>query len=346
MEPVGAAMAALGVVILLVALGDALSTTIAPTSHDGIFSGRAGRWLWTRIKRRVRSHAALRLAGLSVVGSLLVVWLVLTWAGWSLVFIGTPTAIEDSGSGLAASRWQVVYFVGTTMFTLGPGDYIASSAGWGMLVPLAALNGLLLLTLAVTFLVPVVSAVVDKRTMAVQIAVLGTTSSQILENAKGELGELSSALDQLVPALARSAQEHLAYPVLHYFHSTARHAALAPMLAVLDETLTLLIMGTDDDVSISDLRMGRIRRAIDAVLVTLEPVFFDETETVPPPPPIDALCLAGLEPVADEVFALRLIEVSDRRRALAGWVTADGWAWGDVQNTAADHVASGGGSLA
>lgn len=117
------------------------------------------------------------------------------------------------------------------------------------------------------------------------------------------------------------------------------------MLAVLDETLTLLIAGTDDAVDISDRRLQRARRAIDAVLATLQPVFFAAAETAPPPP-IDALAAAGLEPVDDEMFAMRLLELSGRRRLLAGWVVADGWTWGDVQDTLADHAAADDGTAA
>lgn len=198
MEPISVVMAVVGVILLLVAFVDALSTTIVPTTIDALFSVRMARWLWTRLKRRVRSHRALQLAGLAVVGSFLVVWLLLTWAGWSLVFIGTPTAVEQASTGQPASRWQVVYFVGTTLFTLGPGDFVPSSAGWGLLVPFAAVNGLLLLTLAVTFQVPVVSAVADKRAIAVQISVLGTTSPAILANARsGRFAELGVALDRV-----------------------------------------------------------------------------------------------------------------------------------------------------
>ena len=156
------------------------------------------------------------------------------------------------------------------MFTLGPGDFVPSSAGWGLLAPFATINGLLPLTLAVAFLVPVVSAVADKRAIAVQISVLGRTSAEILANARGErFAELGAAL-----------------------------------------------------------------------LATLQPVFFAVAETAPPPPPIDALAAAGLEPVDDDVFALRLLDLSRRRRALAGWVVADGWTWGDVHDTLVDHVAS------
>ena len=58
----------------------------------------------------------------------------------------------------------------------------------------------------------------------------GETPADILGNAwNGNTFEpLTIHLANLAPSLSRLAQQHMAYPILHYFHSAERSLALAP----------------------------------------------------------------------------------------------------------------------
>lgn len=99
----------------------------------------------------------------------------------------------------------------------------------------ASVTGLALITLAITYVTPVMSAVVTKRRVARVIVALGPTPTDVLD--KGWDGQsfqrIASHMTNLAPALADLAQQHMAYPVLHYFHPAERATALAPAVAVL-----------------------------------------------------------------------------------------------------------------
>lgn len=62
------------------------------------------------------------------------------------------------------------------LFSLGNGGYQPASGVWEIVMVVATLNGLLVLTLAITFLVPVVGAVAQRRQQAALIHALGHTA--------------------------------------------------------------------------------------------------------------------------------------------------------------------------
>jgi len=119
----------------------------------------------------------------------------------------------------------VAYFTGFLVVTLGTGDFVASTSWWRVLTDVAAFSGLFLVTLAITYLTSVVSAVVARRTLAIHVNALGGSATDIL--ARGWDGERFSPgftqhLVMLTDKLTMSAEQHLAYPVLHYFHTHHR----------------------------------------------------------------------------------------------------------------------------
>ena len=109
----------------------------------------------------------------------------------------------------------------------------------------------------------------------------------------------------LAPAFADLAQQHMAYPVLHYFHPVDRGTALAPATALLDDTLILLRFGVHE--------------------APIDPV-----DGTPEPPSLAILDRLGVPCVTEQEYhvAGADAELSDRRALLAGFVANDGWSWG------------------
>jgi hypothetical protein len=71
-----------------------------------------------------------------------------------------------------------------TLFTLGVGDYRPNGAFWQMLTALCAADGLLTITLSVTYFVPLVSAATRKRQIAASIS-RSSSASVSRSNSKG-----------------------------------------------------------------------------------------------------------------------------------------------------------------
>lgn len=320
-----------GAVVVAVTAGDLLSTTVSVASVNGLVSGHITDRLWRLLLRRSLSHRALRLAGPTIVSGLIVSWAVLLWAGWSLVFIGAGDAIVESSGGAPATPGQRVYYAGYLVATLGNGDLVAATTGWRVLSVLASLNGLLAMTLAITFLVPVVSGVVQRRSLAAQLAGLGGTPEAVLRRSWNgtDFSALEPYLVGIVPELHQLTQRHLAYPVLHYFHSDQRDAAIAPMVAVLDESLLVLHAGVADH-GISNLTLRSCRDATTELLRLLTDSFVEPSDVAPAAPDLASPSALGAAVCDPADFARAVERSSPRRRRLRGLVESDGWQWDDV----------------
>ena len=312
----------LGLLLIGVTLLDALWTTIAPRGA-GPITKRVARGLWAlglSVHRRRSAHGLLTLIGPSLLVVATLVWVAGLWAGWLLVFSAEPETIVASLSKEPASLVERVYYVGFVLFTLGTGDYVPEGGLWQVLSVLASLSGLSVITLAITYVLSVVSAVATKRQLAGSIHSLGQTPSDLVGRAWD--GDGFSGLEQQLPAIASAlelhTQRHLAYPVLHYFHSADRRTALGPAVAVLDDALLLLAEG-----------VAPTRSTIASFLGTLSEAFIEEADMPPPLPDLKGLTEAGI-PVVEDGSAETAAGASHRRRLLLGLVRDAGWEWESV----------------
>lgn len=328
----GVVTAVLGTILLAVVLFDLVWTTVAASGGAGPLTSRWTHWLW-RLARRLRGndrgHHRLRLAGIAVVVVSVVTWFALIWLAWSLVFLGDQAAVVTAVEGRPAGVIERIYFVGYTVTTLGNGDLVPGGPLWQVLSVVAAFNGISVLTLGVTYLVPVISAVTERRRMAMHVAGLGTSPTEIVT--AGYRDDRWDALERhiaaLTPEFGRLGQDHLAYPVLHYFHDLERDAAIAVAVAVLDETLTLLEYGVAEEARPGSVTVTAARSTVSAFLGALTAAYIAPAEESPPPPRLSQLRRAGVPTVSGEEFARALEDLEDRRRVLKGFVQEDGWTW-------------------
>lgn len=320
----------------LIALGvfDQLMTVANVETSGGVVTGRLLDWTWRgalRLHGRRGSHRFLRLAGVGLLTMTVLTWVGLLWVGWSLVFLSDDNAVLTTDQGVPASGWARVYYVGYTIFTLGNGEYRAGSAPWQLATTAAALSGVALVALAVSYFVPVVQAVTQKRQIAALVAALGGTPSLILERAwtgKAYRG-LDAHLVNLTLNLALVRQNHYAYPALHYFHSLETFDAFAPRLAALDEALTVLVHAVPLELRPEPSAVEPVRHVIRSLLDTLEKSFISASSVAPPLLDLDELRQRGL-PFLDDQAVVEALETEDeRRRLLRGLIEHDGWRWAE-----------------
>lgn len=320
-----------GSALILLVLADLLSATLAVANPHVLISQRVANAVWRVVLRRRPSHLVLRLTGEVIVAGIVAGWALLLWVGWSLVFLGAGDAVVDSTSGVSASASERIFFAGYLMSTLGLGGVTAATTGWRILAVLASLSGLMTVTLAVTFLVPVVSGVVQRRQVAATIAAVGRTPAALLERAWDgtDFNPLEDLLSGLFSDITMLTQRHLAYPVLHYFHAQQRHVAIAPMIAALDEALLVLHAGVRD-AGVSAVTMAAVRNAVHELLGLLQASFVVPHREAPPFPDLEWVRRLGAGTVDDATFADACDECDGHRRLLRGFVEADGWSWSDV----------------
>lgn len=229
---VSAVLVVVGLLVVAVAGYDALLTTLAPASGAGPISGRlvrvAMRW------GPHRSRGGLLPPGTGLLLATVMTWVGLLWLGWTLALGAGAGSVVSSTTGAPASLSSRFYFAGFTVLTLGIGDYVPSGA-WAQVGTVAAVfSGLFVVTLAITYLLNVVTAVVEQRTLAAEVWLHAETGG-LTEPASRQ--DLDGWLATQAPRVLELAMRHLAYPVMHRFTDTDPSRSAVVAMAVLTDAV-------------------------------------------------------------------------------------------------------------
>lgn len=325
-----------GIAIVLGTVLDVLWTTLRLTGGGWMTSWLTDA-LWKLSLRITRKHHVLAVFGFCIVLFTVAFWVLMIWTGWTLVMEGSPRAVLESRTNQPADLWSRIYFTGSTIITIGNDEYHPGGPVWRILSAVAAANGFSMLTLIITYLLPIVTEEVNRRRLAVHITALGRTPQEILTRAwnGSDFGFLPDHLISITQLLTEVGQGHLAYPVLHVVHSRTRETALAPSIAALDEAVTLF-GGVRQERRPDRTALYPLRQAIAEFLSTLKEAHLEPEGEPPPPPKLDALREAGIATVPDEEFRELLDSLGERRRLLLGLVQQEGWSWDDVTRSTTD----------
>ncbi|MFL6192724.1 MAG: ion channel [Thermoanaerobaculia bacterium] len=319
-----------GIILVLTVITDVLGTTLRLTG-GGPITSRLTPWLWRAAVRVAPGHKSLGTMGFAIILFEVILWVGLVWIGWTLVLNMDTGSLLVTKTQAPVSFLDRLFFIGSSLVTVGTGKYEPTSNLWQLVATVAAANGFFLITLVITYLLPLVTEVVKRRQLASYIAALGDTPQKILTRAwNGEgFGLLAHHWIELTFPIQQLGQGHLAYPILHCFHSPERKTALAPNIAALDEALTLLECVVPekrpDQVSIYPLRC-----AIESFLETLTEAHLSPTKRPPPPPSLEPLRAAGIPMLGEGELGSILDALIKRRRLLWGLVTKEGWSWNDL----------------
>lgn len=320
----------LGLLVLLVV--DALATTLAVSSGAGPVTARWLGLAWRvllRCHRRDRESAWLTYAGTLLLTATVLSWVLWLWAAWFLVLLGSGAVVDDA-TGAPASTLDVAYTAGFTIFTLGTGDFSMSEPPWRVAMAAASFSGLFLVTLSITYLVSVLAAVVERRALAIQMEGLGPTPGAVLARgwSDGRFGDaFVQQLVGLVPATAASAEQHLAYPVLHYFHAATPRLAAPVAVARVDEALLLLRAAVAAPATLETQATEPLRFAIERYVAAAAGTAWWPSAEPPPAPDLGPLREAGVPLLDGAVVADRYGREVERRADLHALVRSDGWSW-------------------
>lgn len=320
-----------GALLIGAALVDLGWTTVAAGSGAGPLTARVARHVWRAalaLHARRKHHTALSAAGVAIVFAVLAMWLTLLVAGWSMVFTSSDGAVREM-TGAPADGVARIYFAGYSVFTLGNGDYRPGGGVWQLATVAASGTGLVFVTLAITYLVPVASAVAQRRELASYIASLGRSPVEMVAKSwTGHgFGSLAQHFVALVPLIHGARQRHLTYPVLHYFHSADRESAAAPSVARLSQALDLLQHAVVPEHRPDPAALDALDRSISSFLETLAAAYLEPLDDPLPAAEISELRSHGVPTVSDLEYkeAVTVADAEYRRRLLAGYLVEDGW---------------------
>lgn len=256
----GWAATAAGAALVLFALRDIVHTLWHPSSRGGL-SRRLMHAVW-RAGRRARHRSRLAfLGGPLTMGTVVLAWVLLLVAGWTLVYWPHLPHGFVYGSGLdVAGRGQLidaVYLSIVTLGTLGFGDIVPESSWLRIAVPVQALIGFVLLTAAVTWVLQVYPALSRRRALALRLALLQRTGPSVPD--PGLLREVAGDLVHVRVDLTQHAETY-------YFGDVDPDTALPRQLPVALRLADAARCSPDDDVRTGGEYLALVLRDLTGVL--------------------------------------------------------------------------------
>jgi hypothetical protein len=246
-----------GVVVILLTLNDIFQSVIVPRAtarrfRISFYAWRSMWHIWPKLAWRLFSKDGdKREEFLAIFAPFMLTLLILFWV--ALLIVGFGSTFWGMRAGIApghASFGQMLYFAGTSLLTVGFGDVVGRSAGPRFVSVLAALAGLLLLSILTAYLFAVFGSFQQRETFVVTLAArAGTPPSGV--NLLAIAGYSHTAED--LPLLMIDAQRwaaavmesHLAYPVLAFFRSSHDDQSWVGTLGTLLDAATLLMTTID-----------------------------------------------------------------------------------------------------
>lgn len=323
----------LGAALVVFALYDFYSTTMT-LDGGGPLSRHFSRLLWKGalgLHSMTGGRRILSGAGPSILLLLILVWFGLCWLGWLMIFSGAEAAVVNATTLVPASVAERAYFAGYTLTTVGYGDFKASGTPALIASVICGFNGLFLVTLAITYSMPVLSASAERRTLAILIHSFGGSTKELLEKGygDGDFGFMATQLQQLNQGIASVSQKHLAYPLLHYFHDKSEVSSLPLNLTRLREAITIILYAFPDVAFSTRAQLENSQKVIDNFLNNLIGVFPEKNPPIPQAP--DTAIFNVLKKSESSPEELRdFMNAQEERKYLLGYVRSGGWRWSDV----------------
>lgn len=246
----GMGLAILGICALLVVFADFLLTTVAITDRK-LPSRWVSRATW-QVLRRVLPHSA---GGRTVIGplamsSIAAFWISGTAIAWFLIFQASPTSVVNSDTKQPAGWLMDLSYVGEALSTLGGGNSVPGSAGWELATVLVGVNGMIVLTLSVSFVLNTTQTVTAGRAFLAHSAASRELAVEPVSDLK-PLANLVADLNSVPHALYFSAPD----PALRLPEGLERFAAswleqrgdLRGLRTILDGLPNFEVSDTADD---------------------------------------------------------------------------------------------------
>lgn len=251
---IGAVDTILGIVGLLVVvlvLWDVFQSIVVPRPTPSrlriaryvvVPAWRAWRALAVRTRTGLARDALLGSFAPGAAIVLLLVWLAGLLLGYGLILYALRDELQPSPPDLGAA----IYFAGSSVLTLGYGDFVATG-GWSRLAVLtAAASGLGLVALVITFLFSLFGSYQRREILVVALSARAKappSAVTLLETyARLDLvGELPKVFGEWERWMAEVLDTHVAYPLLGYFRSSHDETSwISALGAVLDAASLVL----------------------------------------------------------------------------------------------------------
>jgi Ion channel len=240
---VGSALA--GGALIGLTFYDIIATVLHPQVQSPI-SNRIHRLGWQVLRlvaERLRSsrlrHALLGWGLPLLISGLIALWVFLLILGFALIYapwLGDPTSFAIPAES-HSSLTDAIYYSGTSLTTVGYGDFQATRRIFRALSVVEAASGFVVISLSVAYLLALYPALARVQALAVALdaEVAGQPGAlplvrRYLATEGGWEGDLANRLRELALALLDVTGVHETHPVLYYAHSRQPHHSFLRVL--------------------------------------------------------------------------------------------------------------------
>jgi hypothetical protein len=256
---------AAGSVLLALIIFDIYATVLHSSARYGPVGESLNRSVW-RVTRtvafklsRANRHRLLNMVGPLLLPLLIAVYVVLLVLAFALVYYPHVPGGFTFGVAHPEPGWvDAFYFSGVTLTTVGYGDVVPRVATLRFVALFEAASGLVVISLAITYMLTVYTALERKRAVAVSLyhqAAEGADVAGFIAHhfVEGRFYGLRDALRTVMRDLHGLLESHIDHPVIHYFHPVEVYKGTPRVLFLLLETCAVIRAALDREEN-SDLR--------------------------------------------------------------------------------------------
>lgn len=195
---------------------------------------------------------------------IIAVWYLILYLCWVLLFYLNSYSIK-SEEGVETQITDIIYYIGSTFTSLGMGDLTPAGLPWTFLTTNGTLIISLLISLSISYIIPVLSAVVSRRKLISLTRSLGKSSEQILDRCwtGKDSGKLDSTVLDIGTTLVEEAYKSHVYPVLEYFYFKESGSSLNLSVLNLHDALILQLKNKERVGNISLSRLNFLLECVD-----------------------------------------------------------------------------------
>ncbi len=234
---------ALGTLLLLVVLGDVFLTVLYARIGPHLLSHHVARLAWSFVRWASKPLGRYRTVALSLGGPAILVVMVAGWAlgltfGTALIIYPNLGMAVTAKSGETPTDFIAALYAGGGSMAIGSSDFVPHSTGLRLLYLWNSLVGTFVITLTLTYLMQVYTALHRRNALGVAVDLLAAETGDASELVArlGPWGQWNGAhttITELAVEMTDVEESHHLYPVLFYFrfrevrYSTSRFALMA-----------------------------------------------------------------------------------------------------------------------
>ncbi len=182
----------LGWIFLIIIMTDFLITTVG-TNDSSPIAIRVARSAFRLFRQLPDTDTKHKIIGPLVVATVATWWILSVNLSWAMIFYGITGAVVDQSSGLPASPVGLVSHVGHLLSTVGGGTTSPATSNISLLGVVVGVNGMVVLTLGVSFIMTTTQTVVHGRKLLLYLQAGKNDNLMFLKDLAGLTAELNAA---------------------------------------------------------------------------------------------------------------------------------------------------------